>query len=219
MPSLKSMRWKSWDFILLYPQHQMFSHPSLDTSSFTLFEAPQGGSVSIQRPCLRLPTLWNIPLNLTAPQPLNIFSTTLPEFRSEYKFFIVVWKECSHKDILWHLSPQDSYATQERCEPLITTCAKLFPKYGTSSLLFEIWHKFPQIFVIYQCIFIIRSSSSLSNISAIFHDAELFWISLTAGLHKLWYPSIRDTSTWSKFGAHGEHRDVFLFSNLGALWF
>ena len=39
------------------------------------------------------------------------------------------------------------------------------------------------------------------------------------GLHKLWYPSIRDTSTWSKFGAHGEHGDVFLFSNLGALWF
>ena len=25
-----------------------------------------------------------------------------------------------------------------------------------------------------------------------------------AGLHKLWYPIIRDTSTWSKFGAHGE---------------
>ena len=39
------------------------------------------------------------------------------------------------------------------------------------------------------------------------------------GLHKLWYPTIRDTSTWSKFGAHGEHGDVFLFSNLGALWF
>ena len=39
------------------------------------------------------------------------------------------------------------------------------------------------------------------------------------GLHKLWYPTIRDTSTWSKFGAHGEHGhgDVFLFSNLGAL--
>ena len=34
-----------------------------------------------------------------------------------------------------------------------------------------------------------------------------------AGLHKFWYPTIRDTSTWSKFGAHGEH--VFLFSNLG----
>merc|ERR1711978_733132 len=30
-----------------------------------------------------------------------------------------------------------------------------------------------------------------------------------AGLHKLWYPGIRDTSTWSKFGAHGEHGDVF----------
>ena len=40
---------------------------------------------------------------------------------------------------------------------------------------------------------------------------------VNSGLHKLWYPSIRDTSTWSKFGAHGEHGDVFLFSNLGAL--
>ena len=40
-----------------------------------------------------------------------------------------------------------------------------------------------------------------------------------SGLHKLWYPVVRDRSTWSKFGAHGEHGDVFLFSNLGALWF
>ena len=40
---------------------------------------------------------------------------------------------------------------------------------------------------------------------------------VVAGLHKLWYPGIRDTSTWSKFGARGEHGDVFLFSNLGAL--
>ena len=40
---------------------------------------------------------------------------------------------------------------------------------------------------------------------------------LMAGLHKLWYPVVRDRSTWSKFGAHGEHGDVFLFSNLGAL--
>ena len=38
-----------------------------------------------------------------------------------------------------------------------------------------------------------------------------------AGLHKLRYPGIQDMSTWSKFGAHGEHGDVFLFSNLGAL--
>ena len=43
--------------------------------------------------------------------------------------------------------------------------------------------------------------------------------SFEPGLHKLWYPCIRDMSTWSKFGAHGEHGDVFLFSNLGALWF
>ena len=41
--------------------------------------------------------------------------------------------------------------------------------------------------------------------------------SILAGLHKLWYPVVRDMSTWSKFGAHGEHGDVFLFSNLGAL--
>ena len=41
--------------------------------------------------------------------------------------------------------------------------------------------------------------------------------SLSTGLQKLWYPSIRDTSTWSKFEAHGGHGDVFLFSNLGAL--
>ena len=39
----------------------------------------------------------------------------------------------------------------------------------------------------------------------------------SSGLHKLWFPIIRDTSTWSKFGAHGEHGDVFLFSNLGVL--
>ena len=42
-------------------------------------------------------------------------------------------------------------------------------------------------------------------------------LSYDAGLHKLWCPVVRDRSTWSKFGAHGEHGDVFLFSNLGAL--
>ena len=41
----------------------------------------------------------------------------------------------------------------------------------------------------------------------------------TSGLHKLCSPTIWDWSTWSKFGAHGEHGDVFPFSNLGALWF
>ena len=34
------------------------------------------------------------------------------------------------------------------------------------------------------------------------------------GLHNLFHPTIRDWSTWSKFGARGEHGDVFLFSNL-----
>ena len=42
-------------------------------------------------------------------------------------------------------------------------------------------------------------------------------IYMEPGLHKLWYPVVRDMSMWSKFGAHGEHGDVFLFSNLGAL--
>ena len=44
---------------------------------------------------------------------------------------------------------------------------------------------------------------------------HIVWVG--SGLHKLWYPGIRDRSTWSMFGAHGEHGDVFLFSNLGAL--
>ena len=39
----------------------------------------------------------------------------------------------------------------------------------------------------------------------------------TAGLHKSFHPTSRAGSTWSKFGARGEHGDVFLFSNLGAL--
>ena len=45
------------------------------------------------------------------------------------------------------------------------------------------------------------------------------WFFKVAGLHKLRYPGIQDIGTWSKFGAHGEHGDVFLFSNVGALWF
>ena len=33
-----------------------------------------------------------------------------------------------------------------------------------------------------------------------------------SGLHNLFHPTIRDGSTWSKFGARGEHGDIFLFS-------
>ena len=47
--------------------------------------------------------------------------------------------------------------------------------------------------------------------------SEQFTFNLSAGLHKLWYPTVWDTSTWSKFGEHGEHGNVFLFPNLGAL--
>ena len=39
------------------------------------------------------------------------------------------------------------------------------------------------------------------------------------GLLNLFHPTIQDGSTWSKLGARGEHGDVFLFSNFGALWF
>ena len=39
-----------------------------------------------------------------------------------------------------------------------------------------------------------------------------------AGLHNLFHPTIQDGSTSSKFGSRGEHGNVFLFSNLGALW-
>ena len=42
---------------------------------------------------------------------------------------------------------------------------------------------------------------------------------LPTGLHKLCHPTIRDGSTWGKFGARVEQGDVFLFSNLGALSF
>ena len=34
----------------------------------------------------------------------------------------------------------------------------------------------------------------------------------TAGVHKSFHPTIRDGSTWSKFGARGEHGDVLRFS-------
>ena len=70
----------------------------------------------------------------------------------------------------------------------------------------------------------ILSCKGLSGMCAIirYYDGALSttWVySTEAGLHKLWYPGIRDTSTWSMLGAHREHGDVFLFSNLGALWF
>ena len=39
-----------------------------------------------------------------------------------------------------------------------------------------------------------------------------------SGLHNLFHPTIRDGSMWSKFGARGEHRDVFLFSFFSCLF-
>ena len=54
------------------------------------------------------------------------------------------------------------------------------------------------------------------GLDVVVHMWVQFWRVLS-GLHKLWYPGIRDRSTWGKFGVHGEHGDVFLFSNLGAL--
>ena len=65
-------------------------------------------------------------------------------------------------------------------------------------------------------------SRPLHLISIFFDQMPVKMFSLFQSISQgcmLWYPSIQDTSTWSKFGAHGEHGYVFLFSNLGALWF
>ena len=72
--------------------------------------------------------------------------------------------------------------------------------------------------------FSVKCISHLDNSSICFNRISDFSLQSlqslqSPGLHKLWYPGIRDRSTWGKFGAHGEHGDVFLFSNLGALWF
>ena len=63
----------------------------------------------------------------------------------------------------------------------------------------------------------INSYKNLINQILLSFHFFTFFACICPGLHKLWYPGIRDRSTWSKFGAHGEHGDVFLFSNLGAL--
>merc|ERR1712013_103211 len=58
----------------------------------------------------------------------------------------------------------------------------------------------------------IRSGSSIASTrsqspekGAVFSAFPGFKHVLKAGLHKLWYPVVWDMSTWSKFGAHGEH--------------
>ena len=62
---------------------------------------------------------------------------------------------------------------------------------------------------------LVLTKSVGGNLNMAFSQFDNRWD--LSGLHKLCYPTIRDRSTWSKFGAHGEHGDVFLFSNLGAL--
>ena len=75
----------------------------------------------------------------------------------------------------------------------------------------------PQLFLHLDfCQMIITFRFFVKMLIALISGKKPFWL---AGLHKLWYPGIRDTSTWSKFTANGEHGEVFLFSNLGALWF
>ena len=65
------------------------------------------------------------------------------------------------------------------------------------------------------CLMILHFKISLMMGFEIFLTETL--VLLLTGLHKLCHPTIRDGSMWSKFGARGEHGDVFLFSNLGAL--
>ena len=98
-----------------------------------------------------------------------------------------------------------------------------------------IWYLLTKSKVLHSVRFLISSKLLLLHFTcicpekkAIFHGQYLFNTTCRtnqntargqAGLHKLCYPTIRDRNTWSKFGAHGDHGDVFLFSNLGALWF
>ena len=66
--------------------------------------------------------------------------------------------------------------------------------------------------------FIYLANSTISremNPSCQKYEKRWLW----SGLHNSFHPTIRDGSTWSMFGARGKHGDVFLFSNLGALWF
>ena len=58
-----------------------------------------------------------------------------------------------------------------------------------------------------------------NSIKSVADDFNFHHIHSRAGLHNAFHPTIRNGSTWSKFRARGEHGDVFLFSNLGALWF
>ena len=66
------------------------------------------------------------------------------------------------------------------------------------------------------------------NFFQLFIGPRYLGFDLWAGVHKSFHPTIRDGSTWSKFGARGEHGergkdgkhgDVLRFSNLGVLRF
>ena len=51
------------------------------------------------------------------------------------------------------------------------------------------------------------------------HQPVPLHIDPVPGLHKLCHPTIRDGSTWSKFGARGGHGDVFPVLQLGCARF
>ena len=69
----------------------------------------------------------------------------------------------------------------------------------------------------YCCTIINKECSQAETKVILAWDVALQLDRLSTGLHNSFHPTIRDGSTWSKFGARGEHGDVFLFSNLGAL--
>ena len=66
---------------------------------------------------------------------------------------------------------------------------------------------------------VIMGSEELPMTNITFDGVKKWLDHWQPGLHNLFHPNIQDGSTWSKFGARGEHGDVFLFPNLGALWF
>ena len=53
---------------------------------------------------------------------------------------------------------------------------------------------------------------SNSRLELLRHVKQINIEDIDAGVHKSFHPTIRDGSTWSKFGARGEHGDVLRFS-------
>ena len=121
--------------------------------------------------------------------------------------FLFIWKPCC----LSFPNSKDICCLPHQHDNLFTVCQSLV---GLDTILYTL-----SIFFVFLQIERALTPFHQENVivQLFLHAGGLCQNTMHAGLHKLWYPVVRDRSTWSKFGAHGEHGDVFLFSNLGAL--